>query len=214
MSLRMTSQCFCMKSTSRPRRVHRDAMDAMADLGGRIGDVLGPKPPVDGPPSLAAVVGAERTRRGNGDEYPLRVARIQKNRVQAHPAGARLPVGSGAVAAQTREFLPRSAAVGRTEQCGVFHAGVDGVRIGERRLQMPDSLELPRMRRAVIPLVRAGRRRHRRTCCQPAPRSCHHRSNAGSIARTSRSTAKRIGGSGQRAIPLRGTSPSLQNAGR
>jgi hypothetical protein len=34
--------------------------------------------------------------------------------------------------------------------------GVDRVRIGERGLQMPDALELPGMRRAVVPLVRAG----------------------------------------------------------
>ena len=48
------------------------------------------------------------------------------------------------------------AAVGRAEQGGVFHAGVDRVRIGQRRLQMPDALELPGMRRAVVPLMRAG----------------------------------------------------------
>ena len=47
-------------------------------------------------------------------------------------------------------------AVGRAEQGGVFHPGVDGVRIGQRWFEMPDSLELPGVRRAVIPLVRAG----------------------------------------------------------
>ena len=48
------------------------------------------------------------------------------------------------------------AAVGRAEQGGVFHPGVDGVRIGQRRLEMPDALELPGVLRAVVPLVRAG----------------------------------------------------------
>src|SRR5262249_16956512 len=39
----------------------------------------------------------------------------------------------------------------------VLHARVNRVRIGERRLEAPDALELPRMLRAVVPLVRAGR---------------------------------------------------------
>ena len=50
----------------------------------------------------------------------------------------------------------RLPAVGRAEQGGVLHPGVDRVRIGQRRLEMPDALELPGMRRAVVPLVRAG----------------------------------------------------------
>ena len=48
------------------------------------------------------------------------------------------------------------AAVGRPEQRGVFDAGIDGVGIGQRRLEMPDAFEFPRMLRAVVPLVRAG----------------------------------------------------------
>ena len=45
----------------------------------------------------------------------------------------------------------------RAEQRGVFHAGIDRVRIGQRRFEMPDPLELPRMLRAVVPLVRGQR---------------------------------------------------------
>src|SRR5206468_2607967 len=37
----------------------------------------------------------------------------------------------------------------------VFRPGIDGVRIGERRFQMPDPLELPRVLGAVVPLVSA-----------------------------------------------------------
>ena len=84
------------------------------------------------------------------------IARIEDDRVQAHPAGARLPVRPGAVAAQAGQLCPGLAAVGRAEQRGVLHPGVDGVRIGQRRLEVPDALELPRVRRAVVPLVRAG----------------------------------------------------------
>ena len=111
---------------------------------------------VDRPPGLAAVVGAEGARRRDGDEDPLGIARIEQDGVQAHAAGARLPARARAVAAQSGKFLPGLAAVGRAEQGGVFHAGVDGVRIGQRRFEMPDALELPGMRRAVVPLVRAG----------------------------------------------------------
>src|SRR6266704_864376 len=57
------------------------------------------------------------------------------------------------MAAQSGELLPRFAAVLRAEQRGVFHAGVDCVRIGKRRFQMPNSLELPRMLGAVVPLM-------------------------------------------------------------
>src|SRR5438093_19392 len=84
------------------------------------------------------------------------MARIQHDRVEAHPARAGLPFGPRAVAAQSGEFLPRLSAVGRAEQGGVFHTGVNGVRIGQRWFEMPDSLELPGMRRAVVPQVRAG----------------------------------------------------------
>ena len=64
--------------------------------------------------------------------------------------------GPGAVAAQPGEFLPRLPAIGRAEQGGVLDPGVNRVRIGQRRFQMPDALELPGMRRAVVPLVSAG----------------------------------------------------------
>src|SRR6266700_3754901 len=57
------------------------------------------------------------------------------------------------MAAQSGELLPRFAAVLRAEQRGVFHAGVDCVRIGKRRFQMPNSLELPRMLGTVVPLM-------------------------------------------------------------
>src|SRR5438132_1796262 len=57
--------------------------------------------------------------------------------------------------AQSRELLPHLPAVVRAEQPGVFDAGVDRVRIGRRWLEMPDPRELPRVRRAVVPQVRA-----------------------------------------------------------
>src|ERR1700738_3103160 len=56
--------------------------------------------------------------------------------------------------AQTRKFLPRLAAILRAEQSGIFHSSVDRVRIAKRRLKVPHPLELPRMLRPVIKLVR------------------------------------------------------------
>ena len=129
----------------------------MADLGVRVGNVLRLQAAVDRLPSFAAVVGAERARGGDGDEHALRIAGIENDRVQAHAARAGLPFGAGAVSAQAGEFVPVLAAVGGAEEGGVFHAGVDRVGIGERRLEMPDALELPRMLRAVVPLVRGER---------------------------------------------------------
>ena len=110
---------------------------------------------------------------------------------------------SRAVLAQARQLVPVLAAVGRAEQRGVFDAGVDRVGIGQRRLEMPDALELPRVLRAVVPLVRAGHAVVDELVAAPAPRSCRRRWSAGSSARTSRSTARRRCRFGSTGDPLR-----------
>src|SRR5436309_8542834 len=58
--------------------------------------------------------------------------------------------------AQAGKLLPCLAGIRRAEQRRVFHSGKDSVRIGERWLEMPDSLELPGMLRAVVPLMGSG----------------------------------------------------------
>src|SRR5207245_5270666 len=65
----------------------------------------------------------------------------------------RLPSRPGDVRAQPGTFLPVLPAIGGAKQRRIFHARVDRVRIGERRFEMPDALELPGVLRAVIPLV-------------------------------------------------------------
>src|ERR1700716_3435412 len=55
--------------------------------------------------------------------------------------------------AEPGKLIPGEAAVHRPEEGGVFPPGVHGVRIFQRGFQMPDSRELPRMLRAVVPLV-------------------------------------------------------------
>ena len=134
--------------------MHRDAMDAMADLRVWIWNVLRVQPAIDRFPSLSAIVRPKRSGRRDRDVNSLRVFRIEKDRVQTHAARARLPFRTGIAAAQTGQFMPRFAAVFRFEYRGVFHARVDVVRIVKRRFQMPDTLEFPRMLGAVVPLVR------------------------------------------------------------
>ena len=104
---------------------------------------------------VAAVVGAKRARGRDRDEHPVRVARILHDRVEAQPAGARRPMRSRAVLPQAGHLVPARPAVGGAEQCRVLDAGVHDVGIGQRWLEMPDALELPWMRRPVVPLVRA-----------------------------------------------------------
>ncbi len=53
--------------------------------------------------------------------------------------------------------MPAGSTVGRAKQRRVFHSRINGVGFGERRLQMPHSLKLPRMLRAVVPLMRGER---------------------------------------------------------
>ena len=153
----MTSQCNCMNST-----FGRDGCIAMrctqkptsAVGSGMYCDL---RPRLIGfqvlPPSSVRNAPGGR----DGDEDALGIARIEQDRVQAHAAGAGLPLGPRAVAAQAGQLVPGLAAVGRAEQGGVLHAGVDGVRIGQRRLEVPDALELPGVLRAVVPLVRRER---------------------------------------------------------
>src|SRR5205085_2097353 len=60
-----------------------------------------------------------------------------------------------AVAAQAGQLVPSLAAIGRAKDRGVLDAGVNGVWIVQRRFQVPDSLEFPGVRRAIVPLMRS-----------------------------------------------------------
>ena len=76
--------------------------------------------------------------------------------MQAHAARARLPDAARVVLAQPGQLLPRLPAVGRAEHGRVLDAGKHDIGVGQRRLKMPDALELPGVGRAVVPLVGAG----------------------------------------------------------
>src|SRR5947208_2501801 len=49
--------------------------------------------------------------------------------------------------------MPRLPGIAGAEQGRVFYARVHSVRIAKRRFQVPHAFELPRMLRAVVPLV-------------------------------------------------------------
>ena len=133
--------------------IHGDVVDAVAGFGGGVGNVFGVETLVDGLPGFAAVVGAEGSRGGDRDVDAVGIRGIEDDGVEAHAARAGLPLRTGAVTAQAGEFVPADAAIGGAEEGGIFNAGVDGVGVGERGLEVPDALELPRMLRAVVPLM-------------------------------------------------------------
>ena len=95
----------------------------------------------------------------------------------------------------------RLAAVGRPEQRRVLDAGVDRVRIGQRRLEVPDALELPRVRRAVVPLVRAGHAVVDELVADRLPGLAAVVRALDQLAEPAAATATRRGGSGRPAIP-------------
>jgi len=139
----------------RPRRVARDAVDAVTDLGLGVGDVVRPQAAIDRSPRRTAIVGAEGAGSGDGHDHVRGVGGVQENRVQTQAAGARLPLRTRAVTAQAGQLVPRRAPVGGTEERGVLDAGVHRVGIDRRRREMPHALECPRVRRPVVPLVGA-----------------------------------------------------------
>src|SRR5258708_1860264 len=95
----------------RVRWVHGDAVNAMTDLCVRFRNVLRVHPAIDWWPCFPATVRANRSRRGDRDEYPVRIFRVEKNSVQTHAARAGLPLRPGIAAAQACQFTPRFAAV-------------------------------------------------------------------------------------------------------
>ena len=122
----------------------------------RVRDALGVEAAVDRPPRPPIVVAAEGARGRDRHEDPSRLLRIQHDRVQAHAARAGLPRGRGGVRPQPGQLVPALAAVGGAEERRVLDARVHGVGIGGRGLEVPYPRELPGMRGAVVPLVRAG----------------------------------------------------------
>ena len=156
-SLRITSQCFCMKSTLGATGGRQCGARSGRPRPRARGCPVKCRPRLIGRHDSPAVVGAEGPGRGDGDVHPLRVLGIEQDRVQAHAAGAGLPLGPvpwprrPAISchdwpASVERKIAASSTPAYTESGSVA-----------RRLEMPDALELPGVRRAVVPHVRAGR---------------------------------------------------------
>lgn len=132
-----------------------DAVDAVADLGGGVGEFeVGLEAVINRPPGLAGIVGAEGAGGGDGGVEAAAVDGVNDEGVQAHAAGAGLPEGAFG-GAKGGEFLPGVAPIGGAKEGGIFHAGVDGIGIVEEGLEVPDAFEFPRVLGAVVPFVRA-----------------------------------------------------------
>src|SRR5205814_393081 len=95
---------FLHEERVRPRWMHRDAMNTVADFRNGIRHVLRMQTAIDRLPRLTAVVGPERACSRNSDENSLSIFRIEKNGVQTHAACARLPFRAGVMFAQTRQL--------------------------------------------------------------------------------------------------------------
>ena len=138
------------------------------------------RPLLIGCPRLAAVVRAERARRRDRDEHPLRVVGVDEDRVQAEPAGARLPL----LAVSWCSRSPDSS-------CHVWPASVDWKSAASStpaNTVSGSSATARGARRARTPTGAACRRttgacrerRRTRTRCRPSPSSCRRRPSAGS----------------------------------
>src|SRR5262249_57062064 len=105
--------------------MHRDAVNAVADLCLRVRDILGHETTVDWLPGIAGIVGAKGARSGDGNEHSASVTWIEQDRVQTQPTRAWLPPRPRAMAAQSGQFLPALTAVSRAEERSIFNTGVD-----------------------------------------------------------------------------------------
>ena len=94
--------------------MHREIMNTMTDLGAGIGYFARIKSLVDRQPRLTAIVSAERASCRNGNKHPLSITRVKDDRMQAHPARARLPKISLRLA-QSGQLLPVLPTISRAE---------------------------------------------------------------------------------------------------
>src|SRR5678810_865770 len=137
----------------RTRLVHCDPVNAVTGLSLWVRNVLRVESLIDRLPAGASIVGAEGAGRRNRDEHSFRIGWVEQDRVQPQSTGPGRPRCPRAVATQSWKLRPVLPAVGRLEDRGIFDPGVHMVGIRQRRLEMPDALELPWMRCPVVPLM-------------------------------------------------------------
>ena len=206
------------KQHVRPRRMHRDSVHAVADLGVLVGDALRVQAAVDRPPGLAAssepgTLPPLRSRRTSGPAAPGPAGSYCRHKAPPSPRPA-ARAGRDSWPRSLGQLLPALTTVTGAEQSGVLDPGIHHVRVVQRRLEVPDPRELPRVRCPVVPLVRAGSALVGELVTRGHPGRAAVDPIAGSPALTSRWTATRTVGRGRPASLSLGRSPSPPSAGR
>lgn len=128
----------------------------MSDSGFRIREKVRAQSASRHRPGFAAIVGPEGAGCRDRGVHPPGIAGVDENRVETHASGARHPVATRRVVAQRREFSPGLSAIDRTKERRILYSGEDDIGVGVGGLEVPDSLEVPRMGGSVVPLVCTG----------------------------------------------------------
>ena len=117
--------------------VHAEGVRAIADI---LGQVARDEALVPSVPGGSGVLGDPHARRGDRDREPRRVVRPRADRVQAHAARARLPVGSRRLVPEAAVDGPGTPAVLASEERRRRDARPEHVRL-DARLDDPDPLD-------------------------------------------------------------------------
>src|SRR4051794_38998181 len=84
----------------RARRMHRDAVNTVADFSFRVGNVLRAEASVDRHPAFAGVFRAKCAGGRNGDEDAVGIVRVEQDGMKAHATGAGRPFWARAMSAE------------------------------------------------------------------------------------------------------------------
>ena len=131
-----------LEKQSRHRRREQQLVNALAVFWILLRHELRARPAVLRAPCRAAIVGAKDADRRDADEHPLRVRRVELDRVQAEPAGSGMPMFSRRMRAQAGHFTPCFSCVIAAKKRSRGDARIEHLRLGRAaRLEMPDAVE-------------------------------------------------------------------------
>ena len=122
-------------------RVARDLVHALAELGQRVGEEVGPHAGVGRRPGRTGVVGAVDAAGGHRDEHPLWVVGVRLQRVDRGTAEAGTPFRAVRVIPERADEAEVLAAVVAAEQALRLAAGPDDAGLAGRGMQLPDARE-------------------------------------------------------------------------
>src|SRR5262249_51268150 len=121
------------------RRMHRNFVNALAELGIFVGQKHSADAAILCGPGLAAVAGAINATRGNCDVHAPVVGRIEHDRMQSEAAIAGHPSWTMRMIEKATDEEPSFARVAGFEERGRFDAAVENIRLlGAARSDLPD----------------------------------------------------------------------------